>query len=657
MKAQKKEPRSNKSASAAVRKKSNGKVVPHVYLWLVAIYLFMTLLHTLLAYATVLYPSVMIDEMLYANLARSIANGEGLLFMGQPADYTFIFYPLVLAPVYTLFPEGANFYKIIQCFNAALMSLSAFPIFALAKAVTRNERRALGIAFLSLLLPDFLLSGYMLSESVIYPMFFTIFYLAYRYMENPKAWRAALIGLLGGLLFETKPGHVAPAALALGLCLLYALRRREKKYALHFLCGAASFAAVVAAFYCLLRFVFKQQVSLFSIYEEQVVYNGSLSAAELGAQIEGLLKGMILSPYFIFLACGGLCLVLPILLYRQYDANGRTLFALTMLSLCVTILGTAWTINRYEHSLFLVHLRYYAPYIPLLLVLSMTEPQAPAVAGKRRKIGQSAAKESVPAILLVAGVCLCSLFWGCKSGFHANVSPIAGLSASTLRYLPDNLAFSASLVIAALSVGMYLFVRKRQYVRLQKAALLMLTICFLVNNSAFLANKNDNSLVVSGSNEAMQVLGEQDCVFVIRNRTLSNYTLLDANRKKTSHVININDLFNDLSINHGVYRSHVPEQYRGMAAVTATPEVEYLAIDNIAYEYVKFASAAQVLTDESHAVIVVRIPHGERCASSVMGGVLDYDCPVPRWDISGCSSPWGRARNWNWTSAWKRPAS
>ena len=54
----------------------------------------------LLALATSTYPVVGIDEFLYSSLGRSIATEGSLLYYGQPADYSYILYPLVLSPVY-----------------------------------------------------------------------------------------------------------------------------------------------------------------------------------------------------------------------------------------------------------------------------------------------------------------------------------------------------------------------------------------------------------------------------------------------------------------------------------------------------------------------------------------------------------------------------
>ena len=56
---------------------------------LLGIYISFVLVRFLLALLTSAYPVVNIDEFLYYGMARSIANGEGLMFRGQAADYSY----------------------------------------------------------------------------------------------------------------------------------------------------------------------------------------------------------------------------------------------------------------------------------------------------------------------------------------------------------------------------------------------------------------------------------------------------------------------------------------------------------------------------------------------------------------------------------------
>ena len=162
---------------------------------LLGMYVLFVLVRFLAALLTSAYPVVNIDEFLYYGMARSIANGEGLMFRGQQADYSYILYSLVLAPVYLLGLKGPALYRMLQLWNILLITLSVFPIYGIAKKCIGDEKKALWLTGISMLLPDFQLGQLMMAENVIMPLFFTIFLLILSYMENEDLWKILLIGL------------------------------------------------------------------------------------------------------------------------------------------------------------------------------------------------------------------------------------------------------------------------------------------------------------------------------------------------------------------------------------------------------------------------------------------------------------------------------
>ena len=143
---------------------------------LLIIYVGIVVIRFMLAQLTSGYPTVGIDEFLYYSLGRSIATEGKLLFRGQPADYSFILYPLVLSPVYLLFGEGANYYRLIQLWNIILMSVSLFPLFGLCRSIFKQDKKAIIVATVCMLLPDFFLGQYVFSEAILYPLFFLLLY-------------------------------------------------------------------------------------------------------------------------------------------------------------------------------------------------------------------------------------------------------------------------------------------------------------------------------------------------------------------------------------------------------------------------------------------------------------------------------------------------
>ena len=126
-------------------------------LLLAGIYACSVLVRFFMATLTSNFPTVYVDEFLYYNLGRSIATEGALLYHGQPALYNYVVYPLMLAPVYKLFPAGTHFYRVIQFCNFCVMCLSVFPLYGLCRRMLKDEEKALKLSALFMLLPDFIL--------------------------------------------------------------------------------------------------------------------------------------------------------------------------------------------------------------------------------------------------------------------------------------------------------------------------------------------------------------------------------------------------------------------------------------------------------------------------------------------------------------------
>ena len=161
------------------------------------IYAGFVIIRSVMAFLTTAFPTVGIDEFLYSSLARSIAREGKLLYRGQPAAYNYLIYPLFLSPVYALFGQGANYYRIMQVWNAIVMDLSIFPLFSLCRETLKDEKKALWVSAVCMLLPDFLMNEFLFSEALIYPLFYLLVYLVYQMIRKPEVKLGIWIGLLG----------------------------------------------------------------------------------------------------------------------------------------------------------------------------------------------------------------------------------------------------------------------------------------------------------------------------------------------------------------------------------------------------------------------------------------------------------------------------
>ena len=236
---------------------------------LIGMYTGFVLVRFILAVLSSAYPIVNIDEFLYYGMARSIANGEGLMFRGQQADYSYILYPLVLSPVYLLGLKGPALYRAMQLWNILLINLSIFPIFFLAGNLLGDDRRALRITAVCMLLPDFQLGQLMMAENIIMPLFFLQFFLIHDWMKNEKPHSILLIGLIGGLLFSAKPGAVIPTAVFFILLLVRTMIKKDTRQ-LPWLGAGIAFTLLSAGLMMYLVNAFRGNSSILSLYKSQV---------------------------------------------------------------------------------------------------------------------------------------------------------------------------------------------------------------------------------------------------------------------------------------------------------------------------------------------------------------------------------------------------
>jgi hypothetical protein len=114
-------------------------------------------------------PFIFLDELAYSRIAQSVAHGHLALFDVHGVTFAPL-YSAVLAPIYALGASGAAAYGWIKLVNAVLMSLSVFPIYAIARFVLA-KRDALLAAVLLAVAPLMYYTALGMSENLAYPLF------------------------------------------------------------------------------------------------------------------------------------------------------------------------------------------------------------------------------------------------------------------------------------------------------------------------------------------------------------------------------------------------------------------------------------------------------------------------------------------------------
>ena len=95
----------------------------------------------------------MVDELIYSELAKSLADSGRFLIRGEATAAYGIVYPALIAPAWALFESVPQAYAAAKAINALVMSLAAVPAYFLARRVLA-EPLALVAAALTVAVPS-----------------------------------------------------------------------------------------------------------------------------------------------------------------------------------------------------------------------------------------------------------------------------------------------------------------------------------------------------------------------------------------------------------------------------------------------------------------------------------------------------------------------
>src|SRR5581483_2136158 len=218
--------------------------------WLIALVVCSAVVRTLLA-RRIAAPWIMVDELIYSELAKSFAAHGRFEIRGVTATgYGFV-YPVLIAPAWRAFHAVGTAYRAAQAVDAVVMSLAAVPAFLLARRVV-GARGALAVALLTVLVPSMLYTGTLMTENVFYPLFLVVVFVLVTTLLRPTPLREGALLALLALAFETRQqGVVLVPAAALAPILYGALagelRRVLRSWATFYGLGAAVLALGAAA--------------------------------------------------------------------------------------------------------------------------------------------------------------------------------------------------------------------------------------------------------------------------------------------------------------------------------------------------------------------------------------------------------------------------
>jgi hypothetical protein len=216
--------------------------------WLVAIVVGSALVRALLA-RRLIAPFIFVDEVIWSDLARGIADTGRPLLRGESNPGYSPVYPLLISPAYLAFHGLPAAYSAVKTLNAVYMSIAAIPAFYLARRVV-GDGLALLAALLAIAVPSLAYTGTVMTENVFYPLFLVFALALVLLLERPTALRVAGVLVLLALAYLTRVQAVAllPATLLAPFVLAVFERRGVRATVVRFrmLYGAVAGIALAA---------------------------------------------------------------------------------------------------------------------------------------------------------------------------------------------------------------------------------------------------------------------------------------------------------------------------------------------------------------------------------------------------------------------------
>jgi hypothetical protein len=145
----------------------------------------------LLAALTIPGPWIAADEMVYAELGRSLWSSGDLTILGQQAPFYSLVHPLLIGFPLALF-DGETGYILAKALQSVAMSLAAVPVYFWCRAMMPVAWSFLA-ATLTLAIPGLAYSGLLMTEATFYPLMVLAAWAMARALERPTRTNQALL--------------------------------------------------------------------------------------------------------------------------------------------------------------------------------------------------------------------------------------------------------------------------------------------------------------------------------------------------------------------------------------------------------------------------------------------------------------------------------
>ncbi len=585
--------------------------------WLIFMYIGGVALRYIIGLIASQNPFVMPDEALYANIARSIVNTDAISLRNQPITYTNILYPLLISPVYMLSGAGMQF-RMIQLINCLVMNLAVFPAFGIARQLTDNKKTALGIAAVSLLLPDMLLTTRIMTEAIIYPLFLLTVYLMFgHFMKRwDKTSKAAITGLAAFLLTLAKSGSIALVVVFFGILLFDAVRTRRRDSFAYMLV----FAGVFAALYLLTHLALMwsgMDFSWASIYQTQ-------TQPPTLDHLKKTLPGLLLYAFFIPVAFGVYPLLMPASNLRRFDAPQKRQLILILLALVLYAAGACYlffdteTVGSYFQGR--IHIRYVFMFLPVLLGFAAS-PRLEDVKPNSK-------------LLAALGFVFAMIVTVSLGALLSNRQyPVDAIMLSYIIYDDAVLNWRTLTQIAAITfmLGMLALIWQRGWSTIVKRICMICLVAGLIVANVLgydLNSHNNTDALAIDSKEGAVLMSDKTALLVPETGIYFDNTLtvLDTAMTDAPYVMLYDDVCASLG-DYGAVGSVIPPQYWTEKPVNALTGVSVVTFNSAAFSRFVLAEGTSVAHTQNGYYGIVSFGENKRLFHSALAGLTTNGIP------------------------------
>lgn len=171
-----------------------------------------------------------VDEELYIALARSFHYNGQFEYGNQLLNYNCVLYSMLTSLAYYFYSPTTILF-VMRIVGVIAMCSSVFPIYLLAKALLRDNRKAFLLSIFLLIMPYMLDSAYLMQEVLSYPLFMWTIYFLYRFFENGDGKNKVflLLGSIFSVLCVFTKTYMFFIPIVINICSISDILRRQSK--------------------------------------------------------------------------------------------------------------------------------------------------------------------------------------------------------------------------------------------------------------------------------------------------------------------------------------------------------------------------------------------------------------------------------------------